>query len=62
MRPTQLEQVLAQNRDRLEARGMVLHGATKSDIARAIKLPSVSNGDEPTYYSRISRDQEQHHA
>lgn len=62
MKRPELETVIAQNRAGLEARGMVLHGANKSDIARAIKLPSLSNADEPTYYSRIARDQEQRHA
>jgi len=32
-----------------------LHVAAHSEVARAIKLASLSNADEPTYYSRISR-------
>ncbi len=55
MRKPELEAVIAQNRVALEAQGMVLHVATASEVARAIKLPSLSNADEPTYYSKLSR-------
>jgi len=53
----QLQQVIAANRPALEAYGMHLHPATKSEVTRSIKLPSLSNGSEPTYYSRISKEQ-----
>jgi len=51
----QLQQVIAANRPALEAYGMHLHPATKSEVTRSIKLPSLSNANEPTYYAKLSR-------
>jgi len=55
----QLQQVIAANRPTLEAYGMHVHPAAKSEVVQSIKLPSLSNADEPTYYSRISRSSDE---
>jgi hypothetical protein len=61
MKRPDLEQVVVDNYAGLVACGVQFHRATVSEVARSIKLASLSTGLEPTYYSRISRSSHDHH-
>lgn len=54
MKRADLEGLIAQHQLELVERGLQLHTATASEVARAIKLPGQLNSAEPTYYSRLS--------
>jgi L-lactate utilization protein LutB len=56
MSKAKLEQVIAEHREELVQHGLHLYTATSSEVAKAIKLPSVLNPDELTYYSKLSRN------
>ncbi len=56
MKKADLEQLIMMHKDALVQRGLHVHVATRSEIAKAIKLPSVLNPDELTYYSKLSRN------
>ncbi len=56
MNKADLEQLIIMHKDELVHRGLHVHVATRSEIAKAIKLPSVLNPDELTYYSKLSRN------
>ncbi|MBA3947076.1 MAG: hypothetical protein H0X37_21260 [Herpetosiphonaceae bacterium] len=56
MKKADFEQLIIMHKDELVHRGLHLHVATRSEIAKAIKLPGVLNPDELTYYSKLSRN------
>ncbi len=56
MKKADLEQLIIVHKDELVHRGLHVHVATRSEIAKAIKLPGVLNPDELTYYSKLSRN------
>jgi hypothetical protein len=56
MKKADLEQLIIMHKDELVHRGLHVHVATRSEIAKAIKLPGVLNPDELTYYSKLSRN------
>jgi len=56
MSKAELECLVMLHQDELVKKGVHLHVATRSEIAKAIKLPGVLNPDEVTYYSKLSRN------
>jgi hypothetical protein len=56
MKKADLEQLIIMHKDELVHCGLHVHVATRSEIAKAIKLPGVLNPDELTYYSKLSRN------
>jgi predicted ArsR family transcriptional regulator len=55
MPKTTLQDLITQHQDELISQGLHLHVATRSEVARAIKLPSKLNSAEHTYYNKLSR-------
>ncbi len=55
LQKTTLQDIITQHQDELISRGVQLHVATHSEVARAIKLPSKLNSAEHTYYNKLSR-------
>jgi hypothetical protein len=56
MTKADLESLIIQNWGNLIERGVHIHTATASEIAKAIKLPSRTNPTEHSYYSKLSKN------
>jgi hypothetical protein len=52
---SELQALISEHRDELLRQGVRLHVATKREVPGAIRLPSVLNSEEYTYYSKLSR-------
>jgi alkyl sulfatase BDS1-like metallo-beta-lactamase superfamily hydrolase len=50
-----LQSLLREHEQVLRTQGVQFHGATKSEVAEAVQLPSALNPNEPAYIGKLSR-------